>query len=155
MSESRNKYPKVIVEIPHQRRAIAYLVQDEDHVIDLACVAGTDNCGGGFTWHRWTREEAERIFSDIPKELMDILDEKGVAVETAWYDSGDVLEFMTEDDAPSEFDAALSYILHDLHYGKLLGLDEAWEWSQNYTRHKWVEVRCAMANLLGREISHD
>ena len=134
----------IIVEIPHQRKATAYLASE----IDLISSARLrDN-------HEYGTLTAEALFDcygeDVRQDMLKIAETSGhvVCVDGEFYGPGD-------EDCPSEADWARGVLFEDLnaHY-ELQNVEEAEAWIKSYTArkgHQWVAATSAVEKILEEE----
>jgi len=138
---------RIIVEIPHQRRATAFLVNDDIHIIEIAGRAED------FSYQPVTFEDALNLWGDesqIPLDLLSLVKEHGCCIEIS---NKIKTEWFSPKEAPGILDAALETLFHDLNRGLLLSIDEANEFVSNdqqniYSGHQMYEAMTAVRKLL-------
>ena len=138
----------IIVEIPHQLPAAAWIAWREKDIISMAYESEN------MTYQEWTLDSALDCFGeleDIPGELIEILRAEGKALEFGYTD-GSYTQWFNLEEAPNELDAAKEALFHDLSDGFVLSEEEARSFisdSNNiYRGHKCIEARIAVRKIL-------
>ena len=140
------KMPLIIVEIPHQSPADAWVAYGEEDFILAA------NRVKDMEYDLWTMEDARDCFGDpedIPADLLEILSAEGNALGFGF--SGET-EWLKVGDAPSELEAAEEALFRDLHAGFILDEEEARRFASGsndiYNGHQRIEAQTAVRKLL-------
>jgi len=138
----------IIVEIPHQRPATAWVAWKEQDIIKAAYDAEN------MTYNEWNLDSAHHCFGErdnIPNELMEVLDTGSKAIEFAYSDGADT-QWLKVEDAPSELEAAKEALFHDLSAGIVLSEEEARlfvsEENKIYNGHQHIKARSAVRKIL-------
>ena len=138
----------IIVEIPHQRPATAWVAWKEQDIIKAAYEVEN------MTYQEWTLDSAHDCFGerdDIPEELLEVLDSGGKALEFAYSDGADA-QWLKIEDAPSELEAAKEALFHDLSTGLVLSEEEARIFVSDdnniYSGHQHIKAQSAVRKIL-------
>ncbi len=130
----------IILEVPHQTPATAWIAETESDIINIADVSHN------MVYIKWNEESVTDCYGDdLPDDLKEILDRDGVAVEFGDHNGS---EFESVDVAPSEIEYAKELIAHDLHTCRFLSLDEAVNFE--YNGHQDVKAVSAVKKALAR-----
>ncbi|KZY29758.1 MULTISPECIES: hypothetical protein [unclassified Oleiphilus] len=135
----------IVVEIPHRSRPSAWMAT-ESRLIQLAHELE-------LTYFKWTMEEAVYSYGDredIPEELLDILEEKGGAIEVITGLNREPTYYKV-DEAPSELDSAKEALFDDLYSYEIFTESEARAFvGSNKRGHGIYEAQSAVSKILSR-----
>lgn len=159
-----NKEPNrkiIVVEIPHQRRASAWVAYGENDFIEK--VEQQFERSGNIIWEQATAREIlvreagatqwEQIEEDdkVSAEWIKALGDKhgwDTALYQTYYSGGEGYSA----EPISHFEACVAALFHDLNSGFIWDDEkEALAWAKTYKGHQWVEATTELESLLGVE----
>jgi hypothetical protein len=140
----------IMVKIPHQKQVEVYTFESDDEII-MHAIKSSD----AFGYETYTKEQAIEVWGDeIPDELMSVFKTSDVAVAVSDGDPSlqDCFEwaYFSQEDAPSEIEAAKEFISSDLYQCEFLNFKSAVNFKKEYSGHQASEVRSLINESIER-----
>lgn len=128
----------IVIEIPHQRPATSWVAGDKQDIIDYVKKKYTDNS----MYEKLSLDDLKDFYgdeNDIPAEALEIVKRDGVIFEVMGYINPDSEDhpYLSEKDAPTEFEWACGELFHDLNFGQIIENDDDLDlFKQNVTHQR-------------------
>tara|TARA_R100000700_G_scaffold41226_1_gene60668 strand:+ start:684 stop:1109 length:426 start_codon:yes stop_codon:yes gene_type:complete len=134
---------KIIIEIPHQRSARAWVSYNDDDIINHAV-------NEGYWYELWTKEKAIDFYGEedaIPDHILSELKENDEIVQVCLHD-GHEGDFYKKNEAPTKLEGAEECLSRGLRSCYFLTVQEAKEFINEYRDHKSHEAIEALKEAL-------